>query len=84
MTINDQNKLLELQANGHAIKIDIGPYVDGFARIYRREDGKVVFDLLSQAGRLGGIPPTTKVGLGFLPLRIVIISMMLSIALAMR
>jgi len=44
MTINDQEKLLKLQANGHTIKIDIGPYVDGFARVYRREDGKVVFD----------------------------------------
>jgi len=44
MTINDQEKLLKLQANGHRIKINIGPYIDGFGEVYRRADGKIVFD----------------------------------------
>jgi len=39
-----QEKLLSLQKTGHMIRFDVGPYVDGFAFLYTRDDGKIVFD----------------------------------------
>ena len=43
MTKDLQKKLLKLENEGHVIKIDYGPYLDGFVTLYQGEDDDGIY-----------------------------------------